>query len=236
MKRTIIYMLLACLTMTSCEEVTRLLIKQKDKAEANVDYNKYTKEDSTHMTFKGVPINGPLKMFVKRMEKKGFEYYASSDDPDVSLLNDNDTARNDRAILYGDFADYKDCKLYVQTLDTKDVVSKIYVRFPKRDEWKDLHGDYKHLKEMLTTKYGKASACTEKMHIDPLYVIGRIEDRDRMTAVRENHCNYVTTYTTDKGDVKLSIESGKYGECFVMLTYSDKINSDIVRKQAIDDL
>lgn len=235
MKKQLMYILMAGLTLTSCEEVTKLLIKQKEEPKAVADYSKYTQEDSTHMFFKNVPINGPLEMFVKRMEQQGFKNYGSDNSENI-LIDPEDSADDGTAVLYGDFADYKDCILHVQTLDSKDVVAKINVAFPVREEWDDLHGDYKHLKEMLTTKYGKPSACREKINIDPIYISGRISNHDRMYAVGDNRCEYVTTFTTDKGDVKLSIEPKTPTTGFVMLTYTDKINSGVIRKHAIDDL
>lgn len=137
------YILMVGLTLTSCEEVTKLLIKQKEEPKAVADYSKYTQEDSTHMFFKNVPINGPLEMFVKRMEQQGFKNYGSDNSENI-LIDPEDSADDGTAVLYGDFADYKDCILHVQTLDSKDVVAKINVAFPVREEWDDLRYEQRH--------------------------------------------------------------------------------------------
>lgn len=75
-------------------------------------------EKSTHLKFKGVPIDGTLKEFVSRMKRKGFK----------SVGFDNGTA-----VLEGDFAAYKECAIYVSTLDNKDLVSRITVVFPDQN-------------------------------------------------------------------------------------------------------
>ncbi len=48
-------------------------------------------------------------------------------------------------------------------------------------------------------------------------------------------CKYVTTYETDKGRIQLSIK-GDISNALVTLTYFDKINGDIIRAKAKDDL
>ena len=120
-----------------------------ETVEAEVDETQLEKEDTNvngnHLTFKGVPIDGTLKNFVRRMEKAGFYH---------------DGDKGGAAILTGDFAGYKGCTITVSTLDQKDLVSHITVWFPQRETWGDLSGDYFSLKKLLTQKYGTPSACT----------------------------------------------------------------------------
>ena len=56
-------------------------------------------------------------------------------------------------------------------------------------------------------------------------------------AERTNECTWYTTYSTPKGKIQLSIDNqGVMGSCFVGLRYVDKINSEAVRAQAMEDL
>lgn len=172
--------------------------------------------NDNHLTFKGVPIDGTLARFVKRMKKAGFSY----DDEDSGT-----------AILSGDFAGYKGCTVLVSTLDRKDLVSYITVRFPSQDTWGGISGNYYAIKKLLTQKYGKPSACTEKFqgyYID--------DDNSKMHAVEFDQCKYSSTFTTDKGTIKLVISHADYNDCFVALRYSDKINSGIITNEALKDL
>lgn len=122
-----------------------------ETVETEVDETQLEKEDTNvngnHLTFKGVPIDGTLKNFVRLMEKAGFYH---------------DGDKGGAAMLTGDFAGYKGCTVTVSTLDQKDLVSHITVWFPQRETWGDLSGDYFSLKKLLTQKYGTPSVCTEK--------------------------------------------------------------------------
>ena len=173
-------------------------------------------EKSSHLKFKGVPIDGTLKEFTTRMKRKGFKSIGSDDGLEI---------------LQGDFAAFKECVIYVSTLDNKDLVSRISVAFPKEETWEYLYGDYKHLKELLTEKYGQPSSVTEKFqerYID--------DDNDRMYAVKMDKCKYETRFKTENGEIVLWIEHESVVSCFVMLTYKDKVNGSIIKNVAKDDL
>jgi hypothetical protein len=85
---------------------------------------------------------------------------------------------------------------------------------------------------MLTDKYGKPSDVVEKFdtQLEPR------DDRARMYEVQFDRCKYYSVWTTDKGEMQLSIDHNSVTSCFVKLAYFDKINSATIKKQAIDDL
>ena len=174
-------------------------------------------QSSDHLTFKGVPIDGTLNEYVSKMKQKGFTLVGTEDGI---------------AMLRGDFAAYKDCIVGVATLKQEDLVSKITVIFPERDTWSSLSGNYFDLKEMLTQKYGEPSKSVEKFDT---YSEPR-DDGDRMHSVKMDNCKYYTTYETDKGSIQLSIEHNSVLSCYVLLSYYDKNNSDIIKAKALDDL
>lgn len=189
------------------DEETEIVNASRD--DAAIDRN-------IHLKFKGVPIDGTLKKFVSRMKQKGFKSVGS---------------KNGMAILKGDFAAYKECAIYVSTLDNKDLVSRISVVFPNQETWEYLYGDYMNLKELLTEKYGVPSSVTEEFQDE--YID---DDRDRMIAVMTDRCNYESRFTTEKGEIVLSIEHEGAKSYFVTLVYKDKINSNIIKETAKDDL
>ncbi len=169
-------------------------------------------QNSPHLRFKNVPIDGTLEKFVDRMVREGFIRARSF--------------TTSETILLGDFADFKMCQVHVKTLTGKDLVSEITVHFPDKDKWEHLYGDYKHLKELLTIKYGKPSSHKEK------FQSYTFDDNDRMHDVRMDRCKYKACFITDKGEIVLSIENGGY----VMLSYKDKINGSMIKKYALEDL
>lgn len=177
----------------------------------------FAQTDSPHLSFKGVPIDGTLNEYVQKMKEKGFTCLGIEDG---------------FALLYGDFAAYKGCTVGVTTLDQKDLVSKITVIFPNCDTWATLENNYLSLKEMLTEKYGKPADVIEKFQG---YSQPR-DDNSKLYEVKFDKCKYITTFETPKGDIQLSIEHENVLKCFVVLSYFDKINGDIIRAKAMDDL
>ena len=171
-----------------------------------------------HLSFKGVPINGTLQEYTNAMVKAGFHYEGTQDG--LSLLT-------------GDFAGYKNCIVGVSTLKNLDVVSYIAVLFPDKDTWTSVLSDYESLKSMLTEKYGTPSDYKEKF-------IGYVGDYDNglvMHALKDGEYVWYTLFSTDLGNIELSIISGtKYNTAAVRLGYYDKANSEKVRSSAIDDL
>lgn len=171
-----------------------------------------------HLSFKGVPIDGTLKSYTDAMVKAGFHYEITQDGT---------------ALLTSDFAGYKGCTVGVSTLKNLDVVSRIAVLFPNKDTWSAVLTDYENLKAMLTEKYGTPSDSQEKF-------TGYVGDNHNgliMHALKDGEYVWYTTFTTELGDIELTIMSGtEYDTAMVRLSYHDKANSEKVRNAAMDDL
>lgn len=191
---------------------------KEEVAEANPQDDEAMAQ-STHLKFKGVPIDGSLDKFVERMKRSNFKLVSS---------------KNGVAVLKGDFADFKECTIRVATLESKDLVSHISVAFPNEEQWEHLYGDYKHLKEMLTEKYGKPSSCVEKFHSS--YGSRTTDDSAKMYEVQFDQCKYETCFQANNGEIVLKIEHDESLDCYVMLSYNDKENGSAIRKHAMDDL
>lgn len=179
----------------------------------------FAQSNSEHLTFKGVPIDGTLKEYVVKMEKAGF-----------SRGPFDFRERDDIAVLYGDFAGFKGCTVKVQTLKGVDIVSTIDVEFPRCAGWSSLERNYELLKSMLTQKYGEPKEIVEQFqgYSSPK------TNSDKLARLRNDECTWFTTYETSKGRIQLSLRSDIYD--FVLLKYYDKINTDTVRAQAMNDL
>ena len=136
------------------------------------------------------------------------------------------------AILQGDFAGFKGCTIGVATLKATNKVNTIGVIFPEQDDWASLENNYAHLKSMLTEKYGEPSDCVEKFQ----GIIQPQTDNDKLYELQMDRCTWYTTYSTPKGDIHISMENQSTISCYVLLRYFDKINTDAVRKQAMNDL
>lgn len=173
-------------------------------------------DNSVHLTFKGVPIDGTLDEYVSKMEQNGFVQTGTND----GLSN-----------LEGDFASYKNCTLGVSTLKNNDLVNKIVVSFPALTNWSSLSSNYFNLKELLTEKYGKPSLVKEEFQ----NFIPK-DDGTKMNLVQLGACKFVSIFKTDKGSIELTIEHSETMSCFVKLAYFDKINGETIKKEALNDL
>lgn len=169
-----------------------------------------------HLSFKGVPINGTLKAYTAAMVKAGFKSEGTQDG--LSLLS-------------GDFAGFKGCIVGVSTVKNCDVVNRIAVLFPEKETWSALLGDYEHLKDLLTEKYGEPEQNVERFN-DRMY-----SDNSKIYAVNNGELEWYTIFSTELGDIELTLVGGTIGyKARVRLTYWDAKNSETVRQNALDDL
>jgi len=176
-------------------------------------------QTSEHLTFKGVPIDGPLNEYVAKMKQGGFE--CSGTDDGI-------------AVLKGDFAGYKNCYIKVSTLNQIDLVYNIRVTFPDQDTWSSLFANYSDLKQMLTEKYAKPTDVVEIFDVSPFP--RPIDDDEKMLIVKSDKCKYSALWKTNNGEIYLFIDHFGLSSCFVRLIYTDKINSDIIKEKAKEDL
>lgn len=176
-------------------------------------------QNSEHLKFKGVPIDGTLNEYVSKMKQAGFVLEGTEDGI---------------ALLSGEFAGYSDCIVGVQTLQKLNLVHEIVVLFPSQDKWSGLSYDYERLKTMLSKKYGEPDECVEKFNA-PSYMI--TDDNDKMRQVENNNCEYYSKYDTNNGSIILTISNDGYEfGSRVKLFYTDKTNSEIFDEAAMEDL
>ncbi len=191
-------------------------IEIAEMAEEEVQEITVVEDDGKHLTFKNVPIDGTLEQFVARMVQHSFKKQYQN---------------NGNAMLKGDFAGFKDCRIIVSTIDGIDLVSSITVLFPSREKWSDLEQDYYNLKEMLTSKYGTPAKHSEHFAKDACI----FDDDWKLISLNHGKCYYKSHYATGKGDIDLMIDYDEY-DTYVSLTYQDKINGAAVKNHAINDL
>lgn len=118
------------------------------------------------------------------------------------------------------------------TLENSNTVNSVGVVFPKHDDWSTLEREYNSLKEMLTHKYGKPSACREEFqwHTTPK------DNSTKLYCLQSDRCTYETDFETANGDILLALSHTDRLNCVVLLKYWDKINTDKEKAQIIDDL
>lgn len=177
----------------------------------------FAQGEQEHMKFKGIQIDGTLNNFVSEMKANGFEHIATQDG--VAIFN-------------GDFAGYKNCEVGVLSLKETNIVNTVAVFFPVCNDWPSIWRNYDSIKTMLIEKYGEPSECVEEFqtYSEPN------SDMDRWSALVTGHYTYYTNFETDKGNILIEIVRSEYLDCRLKLQYWDKINTDAVRSDAMDDL
>lgn len=156
-------------------------------------------EESTHLDFKGVPIDGLMDSYVTQLSPKGFTLVKTTEDA---------------AMLKGVFAG-EDVEVAVYTTPKSKTVYMVVVAFPEQTAWYSIKSDFKKLEKSLQEKYGKPTL--QRKSFERPYYDG---DGYEMTAIKVDKCHYYTRFTTEAGELTLLIlKSGQLG-----LYYVDKQN------------
>lgn len=170
---------------------------------------------TTHMKFKGIPMEGTLNSFVQKLKDKGFTYLGQQDGT---------------ALLKGEFAATKGCTVGVARFSDRDQVNLVAVIFPEEETWSSITSSYYSLKEMLTEKYGTPESTEEFSDREPY------NDFLKFRALVDDECNYISEFTCEGGRIQLTMKKQDYNTAAVILRYIDNANADETRKKVMDDL
>ena len=152
-------------------------------------------QESAPLTFKRIPMGGPVDEFISEMEKRGFERVYTEDQ---SLLDDLSP------IMYGDFAGFSRCWLCILSMHGK--VCSATINFPKYKNWESLQIIYEGLQKSLINKYGEPTEVVENFQTD------RQPETDsmRMAALHADKCRYFTSFNFGRQSITLSIDNFKF--------------------------
>ena len=170
---------------------------------------------TTHMKFKGIPMEGTLNSFVQKLKDKGFTYLGQQDGT---------------ALLKGEFAATKGCTVGVARFSDRDQVNLVAVIFPEEETWNSITKSYFNLKDMLTEKYGAPESIEEFSGREPS------SDFLKFRALVDDECNYISEFTCEGGRIQLTMKKQDYNSASVVLRYIDNANADETRKKVMDDL
>ncbi|MBQ7205579.1 MAG: hypothetical protein IJS04_07030 [Muribaculaceae bacterium] len=170
---------------------------------------------SKHLTFKGIPIDGTLKEFSKKLVQNGFMEIETT---------------TDFAEFEGTFAGHSNCTVIAYSSPNGQLVHSVAVIFPQLDSWSLLEGQYRGIKESLIKKYGAPVIETESFQTE----YEPKDDYSKLHELKMDRCNYKTSFQTDEGAIMLQIFHQSY-YCYVLLGYADNINMTIAQNAADND-
>lgn len=167
------------------------------------------------LSFKGVPIEGSMTEFCKKIEAKGF----------TNIGNDNNVS-----FFTGDFTGRNATVGVTATDDGKNVFAVI-VFFDPSGEWNTLVNTYDYYKDLYTRKYGRPTYSKEN---NPAYTDSNTA---LMIELHEGTVTYGSAWQFTGGDIELSIEktSGMY-EGMVMIRYRDSQNIETKIQNDMEDI
>lgn len=182
-----------------------------------------------HLSVKGVEIDGPSDSFIAKMKAKGLKSVPYAE-------TDGTTA------LKGTFAGHEDS--YVFVYHDGNLVSKVGILLPGKENWKDVKSEYLSLKESYAEKYKVTPQSIERF-ADEYQEYSGVE----YIYLENGKAEYKSIFTVDGGLILLSISyldaikantlwkgigySGRYA---VVILYVDAENETSKQESYIDDL
>ena len=158
-----------------------------------------------HLEFRDIPIDGPLKSFVKKLKKQGYKQ-----------ISNNDRYRT----LEGRFA-IGDAQISVYSTEKTKTVWKICVIFGIYESWKEAKSIYSSLKDLYVTKYGKPNNTYEIFA--PEYIGKEFE------AIKNEKGAYACFFDVPNGSINITVDF----RGAIVVTYEDAINGELFSKEKL---
>ena len=169
----------------------------------------FTQCNFTHLRFEGIPIDGPIEPFVQKLKEKGFKPVEKWEEMQC---------------LKGTFAGKSNCQVFVLRNVKRDVVYRVVVCMPFRDNWEQIERDYQYLQRYYIKKLGAPDEFHSNFEVPR--EVERNEDKWRLLCA--DKCNYTSTWEVDGGKIYLEMShiEDENENCVRVLFY-DKVN-DVV--------
>ena len=169
----------------------------------------FTQCNFSHLRFEGIPIDGPIEPFVQKLKEKGFKPVEKWEEMQC---------------LKGTFAGKSNCQVFVLRNVKRDIVYRVVVCMPFRDNWEQIERDYQYLQRYYIKKLGAPDEFHSNFEVPR--EVERNEDKWRLLCA--DKCNYTSTWEVDGGKIYLEMShiEDENENCVRVLFY-DKVN-DVV--------
>ena len=167
------------------------------------------------LTFKGIPIEGSLAEFKKKLKTNDFIWVGQE---------------NNISMFSGTFTG-KQVRLGVMATDDNKEVLGVIVRFKPLGFWEPLIDTYNYYKDLYTEKYGTPKVNTEKKH--------KSENNSNtiMYQLRDGQIEYDCTWAATGGTIRLSIESFHQSlKGVVKIVYEDAKSKEGKREKDLKEI
>ena len=169
----------------------------------------FTQCNFSHLRFEGIPIDGPIEPFVQKLKEKGFKPVEKWEEMQC---------------LKCTVAGKSNCQVFVLRNVKRDIVYRVVVCMPFRDNWEQIERDYQYLQRYYIKKLGAPDEFHSNFEVSR--EVERNEDKWKLLCA--DKCNYTSTWEVDGGKIYLEMShiEDENENCVRVLFY-DKVN-DVV--------
>lgn len=154
----------------------------------------------SHITFKGIPVDGPVSTFIEKLEKKGYKLWKEFDSGYA---------------MSGSFTG-EEATIYVLFSPKTKTVWKVGVTINQDiNDWSIIKNNYLEYKQYYINKYGEP-------HDDFNFFISPYKENDgnEIQAIGEDKCRYSCFFMLEEGYIEIKISKFKD----ITISYEDAIN------------
>lgn len=189
-------------------------------------FSSYNMFAQNHIRFMGIPLGQELRIFVFKLEQKGFKADEFSNFVEAGMRKKYKGDDYNWHTMKGLFMGVNNQSIGIHYTDN-NIVNIVAVSYNYKS-WHSAYIQYSKLKSMLTQKYGKPNKCVETFP-NPIPK----DDRGKIKAIQTKKGKYVSTFNVNSGNIEISILCIEDNEPYVDLRYKD---SSVKERKPIDDL
>ena len=169
----------------------------------------------SHLSFKGIPIDGNYKEYAKKLVQKGFTQLEATEQG---------------IVLSGTFMGKPETIVLVIGDPTTQVVSTVSALLPAGEKWPLIEQAYYETVSIYKEKYGEPGAHVEEFTAD-------VYDSDswRINRLESGQCTYKSQWEIEGGRIVIALTHMEIGN-FVAVGYVDHQNEAVNHQSVIDDI
>lgn len=182
---------------------------------ATLSLSVFAQTESTHLKFKGIPIDGDYKVFAQQLVRKGFQQI------DVS---------QDGIILKGNFMATAGVLVAVYPNPSTKIVSYVAAMIETGDSWAQVESKYYDVVDTYKEKYGEPTEHIEEFTTE-------VYDSNiwRLNCLHDGQCNYKTIWEIDGGRIVITPTYYNFTN-YIICGYVDELNEKALHQTIIDDI
>lgn len=158
-----------------------------------------------HFEFLGVPIDGPVALFVQQLRPMGFSPVGSP---------------GRLSVMQGLYSSFGQSEIVIESLPQKSCVWGLTVHSSAHSDWNTLLSGYYTMKSQLIRTYGSPTFSTERFYTQVS------TNADCLSALAEGTATYKSVFETEDGQVDLVIWNDEQYGPHLLLSFIDKGNSE----------